>query len=268
MDLPEGSSRQAMILEYNGSVLQGFQKQSNTPHTVQAHLEKSISNIANVPLTVTCAGRTDAGVHATQQVLHFDTPVIRSEKAWIEGVNTKLPDGIRVRHAQQVAPQFHARFSALSRTYRYVIYSDRTQPALLNKLVTWSKYAFREELMQEAAQALVGEHDFSAFRASQCQAHSPNRHIQYVRFKRDASFLVMEIRANAFLHHMVRNIIGSLMVVGRGQRPVSWISELLDGKDRNKAAATASPYGLYFVAVEYEGHLRMAAEPTGPDFLR
>jgi tRNA pseudouridine38-40 synthase len=208
MQLPVGVHRYALIIEYNGSVFQGFQKQSNTDQTVQIFLENAISKVADRSVTVICAGRTDSGVHAVRQVVHFDVDIERTTKAWVQGVNTKLPNDIRVHFSREVPGSFHARFSALSRTYRYVIYSGKIRPANLGNNVTWSRYSFNVDAMQQAAQYLVGERDFTSFRAAQCQSSTPMRNIEYVQFTQNGAFIIMEIKANAFLQHMVRNIAG------------------------------------------------------------
>lgn len=251
MALPDGICRYALVVEYSGTEYQGFQRQASARRTVQGELEKALSLIAAQPVTLVCAGRTDAGVHASHQVVHFDCSANRDEKAWIEGANTKLPESIRVRWAQKVQGEFHARFSALSRTYRYFTYTDRTRSAFLPFNATWLRGQLNVEAMQTAAQHLLGEHDFSSFRASQCQAHSPVRSIESIEISSTGPFIVMEIKANAFLHHMVRNIMGSLYEVGRGLKQSDWMAELLNLRDRNSAAPTAAPHGLYLVGVEY-----------------
>lgn len=260
--------RVALGVEYNGAVFNGFQKQASTPNTVQAKLERALSKVANEDITCVCAGRTDAGVHAAEQVIHFDTLAERPMKAWVYGVNTQLPDEVRVVWAKAVQPDFHARFSALARTYRYVIHSAAIKPACMAQFVTWTTYSLDMDAMGEAGSLLVGEHDFSSFRSSQCQANSPVRTIESLSFTRSGGFIVMEIKANAFLHHMVRNIIGSLMEVGRGARQKAWIGELLHAKDRTQAAATAYPWGLYFVRAHYPAEYDLPHEPQGPVFLR
>lgn len=266
--LPDGIRRYGAIVEYLGTSFQGFQRQSNTENTVQEKLETALTYIANEPIAVSCAGRTDAGVHATRQVIHFDTSVNRTAKAWVEGGNTKLPDDIRIQFTREVKPQFHSRFSAFSRTYRYVFYTSPIKPTFMHSMVTWVKSELDERAMQEASQYLVGELDFSSFRAAQCQSISPFRNIEYVRFDRYGPFLVMEIKANAFLHHMVRNIAGSMMSVGRGQRQPIWINEVLQAKDRTLAAATAPPNGLFLVGVGYPSQFDWPSSASGPEFLK
>ncbi|MFT5084264.1 MAG: tRNA pseudouridine38-40 synthase [Lentisphaeria bacterium] len=264
---PEGMSRIALGIEYNGAGFSGFQKQLTAANTVQSSLEMALSKIANEEISLICAGRTDAGVHATEQVVHFDTAAIRLDRAWVQGANTQLPDEVRVHWAKPVAPEFHARFSAMSRTYRYVAYCGEVRPASLNKQVTWTKYDLDQEKMQSAARFLEGEHDFSSFRASQCQAKSPIRRIEHINFFQKNRLLVMEVKANAFLHHMVRNIVGVLMEVGRGAKSSTWPLEILQLKDRTKAAATASPSGLYLVKVEYPLSFNLPRHPVGPMYL-
>lgn len=267
MSLPVGVSRWALTIEYDGSSFQGFQRQASAKYTVQAELERALSKVANEPLTLVCAGRTDAGVHATQQVVHFDTSAVRIEKAWVEGVNTQLPAAIRVTSAHSVAGEFHARFSALARTYRYISYSARVRPAILASAVTWLRASPSVSAMQEAGRFLLGEHDFSAFRSSQCQARNPIRTVERLEITAYDNWLVMEIKANAFLHHMVRNIMGSLFAVGRGTKPPQWMAEILSLKDRRMAAATAPAAGLYFVGVEYPDNFALPSGARGPEFI-
>lgn len=267
VEYPEGMQRIALGIEYSGTVFNGFQKQATTSNTVQAALEVGLSQIANEPISLVCAGRTDTGVHATGQVIHFDTLANRPVKAWVHGVNTHMPESVRVVWAKHVACAFHARFSAGARTYRYVIHTAPVRSAILQRQVTWITDRLDVDLMAEAVHYLVGEHDFSAFRAAQCQAHSPIRHLQSARFFTKGSLLVLELRANAFLHHMVRNIVGSLLVVGRKQKASNWLEELLIKRDRTLAAATASPYGLYLVDVSYPSGFDLPNTTLGPVFL-
>lgn len=251
MDVPPDVQRVALGVEYLGASFQGFQKQASTPHTVQAHLERALSRVANEPLTLVCAGRTDSGVSATGQVVHFDTRASRPTKAWLMGSNTHLPDEIRIVWAQPVPFDFHARFSALWRSYCYQIHSAPVRSAIFSKQLTWTSHSLDIEAMRAAAQYLIGEHDFSAFRAAQCQAHSPIRRICSVNLEQVGELILFNVKANAFLHHMVRNIVGSLMEVGRHAKPTGWIEQLLAERDRTKAAATAPPWGLSLVAVGY-----------------
>lgn len=267
MVFPEDMHRIAVGVEYNGAAFNGFQKQNSSASTVQARLEYALSRVANEPVTLICAGRTDAGVHATGQVIHFDTLARRPLKAWLEGVNTHLPDDIRVKWSREVSYRFHARFSALSRTYRYLILSAPVRTAIMQKQVSWTSYPLDLERMRQAAELLLGEHDFTSFRAAQCQAVSPVREVTVLRLFRHGELTVLEITANAFLHHMVRNIAGVLMDIGRGVKPVSWVAELLDAKNRNLAAATGHPFGLYLVAVGYPDEFKLPQIEPGPLFL-
>lgn len=256
----------AMGVEYDGSHYAGWQRQSHAI-TVQGELEKALSHIANEPIEVQCAGRTDAGVHATCQIVHFKTHAIRANGAWTLGVNSNLPPDIAVKFAMPIAEDFHARFSAQSRRYRYVIYNHRLRPAILHGGLTQCYEPLDELAMHRAAQSLVGEHDFTSFRALACQSHSPWRKIEYLDVKRIGAYVVIEVQANAFLHHMVRNIAGSLMQVGIHAKPESWIAELLALKNRQVAAATAKPNGLYLVNVNYPAHFNLPKFDDGPLFL-
>jgi len=267
VDFPEGMHRIALGVEYQGAAIQGFQKQTSTPNTVQAYLEKALSEIAQEKITLVCAGRTDAGVHATGQVVHFDTLSERPDKAWVLGANTKLPDTVRIHWANSVASDFHARFSAASRTYRYLFYAGKVRPATLGQGVTVVSQPVDFSLMEVASTVLIGEHDFSSFRSSQCQANNPVRNIEYIRWTRQGSLMVMEIKANAFLHHMVRNIVGTLLEIGRGQRDKAWLERVLAARDRTQAGPTAAPWGLYLVGVDYPEHSELPEQPLGPAFL-
>lgn len=262
--LPAGS-RIACRIEYDGSCYSGWQAQ---PHlavkTVQDALEQGIAVVANQPVRVHCAGRTDTGVHGFAQVIHFDAPVERSAKAWVLGVNANLPPSVRVHWAVRVPQDFHARFSALARSYRYLIANTPVRPALFYGKVSWQRHALDHQLMHEAAQSLLGERDFSAFRAASCQSSTPMRNVQSLRVTRLGDLVVVDIKANAFLHHMVRNIVGSLMAVGVGRQPTAWIEQLMAGRDRTLAADTAPPDGLYLAAVEYPERYQLPATPGGP----
>ncbi|MFI2810451.1 MULTISPECIES: tRNA pseudouridine(38-40) synthase TruA [Microbulbifer] len=262
--LPAGLRRIAVGVEYCGAHLHGFQKQKSAAATVQAYLEKALSAIAAEPVTLVCAGRTDAGVHATNQVIHFDTAAIRPARAWVQGVNTKLPDAVRVRWAQEVPPQFHARFSARARSYRYLIHSAPTRSAQAAAEVTWTQHPLDLEAMRTGARYLLGRHDFNSFRASQCQAKSPVREVTRLDLARVGQLIVIEISANAFLHHMVRNITGVLMAVGRGERPPEWVGEVLAARDRTAGGVTAPPFGLYLVDVQYPAEFGLPASEPGP----
>ena len=261
-------SRIACRIEYNGSGFNGWQSQ---PHegvvTVQDEVERALSGVANKPVRVHCAGRTDSGVHGFSQIIHFDAPASRSCKAWVMGGNGNLAPSIRIHWAAPVPATFHARFSALSRHYRYVISNTPINPALLAGLVSWHRTPLDEVAMHTAAQDLLGECDFSAFRAAACQSSTPMRNVHAVTVSRRASLVVIDICANAFLHHMVRNIAGALLAVGDGRKPVGWIAQLLRGRDRTVAAETAPACGLYLVDVEYPAEFDLPPTPFGPVLL-
>ena len=261
-------TRGALRVEYHGAAYSGWQAQPHlVAETVQEALEDALSKVANQSIRTHCAGRTDAGVHGVGQVAHFDDPVGRSSKAWVMGANSYLPPDIRVHWVHSVPSSFHARHSALWRRYRYVIANTPVRPAQLAHLVAWQRRALDVANMQAAAEALIGEHDFSAFRAAQCQANSPFRHIYALDLHRWQDFILLDVTANAFLHHMVRNIAGALMLIGTGHRPVPWLQELLDSRDRTIGADTASGAGLYLTAVGYPDEYGLPDPPTGPSWL-
>lgn len=242
--------RIAIGLEYDGSRFCGWQTQPSGC-AVQDVLERALGGIAGTSVATTCAGRTDAGVHAVAQVVHFDTVSVRPLSAWTRGTNALLPDAVSVIWARVVADDFHARFSALSRSYRYVLLARRERPGLLHGRVGWWHGSLDVEAMQAASRALMGEHDFSAFRAAECQARSPVRTLAELCVRREGDLVSMDFRANAFLHHMVRNIVGALVYVGAGRKPVEWVAELLASRDRRRGAPTFAPDGLYLTGVEY-----------------
>ncbi|WJG08289.1 tRNA pseudouridine(38-40) synthase TruA [Aliiglaciecola sp. LCG003] len=258
--------RIALGIEYDGANYYGWQRQSKSI-SVQEHLEQALSKVANTPIQVKCAGRTDAGVHSTGQVVHFDSPVSRPERGWTLGVNTNLPDSIAVKWAKQVDDDFHARFSAVARRYRYIIFNHPFRPAILNHGITHIYTPLDHEKMHQAAQCLVGEHDFSAFRASLCQAKTPVRRLKHIEVTRKGNYIMIDVQANAFVHHMVRNIAGSLMVVGSGEQPITWMQQVLAQKDRSKAGITAKPNGLYLVKVVYPEKFGIPETPLGPVFI-
>jgi tRNA pseudouridine38-40 synthase len=218
---------------------------------VQACVEQAVARVANHPARVTCCGRTDTGVHALAQVAHFDTDAERSERSWILGLNSHLPGGASVLWIRRVDESFHARFSAFARSYRYVILNRWIRPALEARRMSWCRAPLDAAKMHAAAQALLGEHDFSSFRASACQARHAVREIQAISVQRSEDVVTLEVTANGFLYHMVRNIAGSLLRIGVGEEPVSWMEALLEQQDRTQAAATAPPEGLYFVGARY-----------------
>lgn len=243
--------RIAMGISYNGSGFCGWQTQSNSC-SIQDIIENALYNFSGSKKTrVVCAGRTDAGVHAVNQVIHFDTNLNREIESWIRGVNSFLPKSISVTWAQLVDKNFHARFSAISRTYSYIIYCSKVRSAIYNELVGWNFYILDIELMKSAVNLLVGKHDFSSFRSSQCQSKTPIRTIYSANIQKHGPFVIFTIIANAFLHHMIRNIVGSLICIGRSNKDPIWIKELLLAKDRTKGGATFSPNGLYLMDVEY-----------------
>lgn len=256
-----------LVIEYDGSEYKGWQAQKYGVPSVQENLEKALAVIANHPVKVICAGRTDSGVHASAQVVHFETDVERNDRAWTLGVNTYLPSDIRVVAARYVADDFHARFSALSRRYRYVIYQSAFCPAILANGVTWTYKTLNVEAMKEAAAVFLGTHDFSSFRAIGCQANTPIRTILNFDVQQIGQYIVLDVRANAFLHHMIRNFAGVLMSIGAGEKPVSWAKVTLDAKDRTKGGITAPPTGLYFVDVQYPDSFNVPVCQLGPHFL-
>ncbi|MBT9612590.1 MAG: tRNA pseudouridine(38-40) synthase TruA [Burkholderiales bacterium] len=243
--------RVALGLEYDGSRFCGWQTQPNAC-AVQDALEAALSEIACEPIATASAGRTDTGVHALAQVVHFDTLALRPESAWVRGVNALLPSSVSVRWAREVAPEFHARFAAQARRYRYVLLNRPVRPGLAAGRVGWFHAPLNLEAMQCAANQLLGEHDFSAFRAAECQAKTPVRTLTELNIRRVNDLLLFDLRANAFLHHMVRNIIGGLVYVGKGKHTAEWLGEILAGRDRKLAAPTFAPDGLYLSGVEYE----------------
>lgn len=258
--------RIALGIEYDGSGFFGWQRQREVA-TIQQHVEQALSQVAAEPISTQCAGRTDAGVHATGQVVHFDTDAHRDMRGWVMGANSNLPAGIAVRWAQLVSDDFHARFSATARRYRYIILNQPFRPAILGGGLSHYHMPLDAERMHAAGQCLLGEHDFSAFRAVHCQSNSPNRHILALKVQRLQDYVILDIKANAFLHHMVRNIMGSLLEVGMGKQPIEWVAELLAGRDRTKAAATAKAGGLYLVAVDYPAEFALPTPAVGPLFL-
>jgi len=255
--------RIAMGIEYDGSAFHGWQPQDNQ-RTVQRQLERAVGGVADHPVRVHCAGRTDAGVHATEQVIHFDTRAERSGRSWVLGTNVNLPPDVNVLWASPVDSEFHARFSATARHYLYRILSRPTRSSLLRNQAVWLHRTLDLDLMRRAALDLVGKHDFSSFRALSCQAKSPVRHVHYISLKRHEGLLELRIGADGFLYHMVRNIAGVLMDIGCGDRPVSWVRELLRIRDRRCGGVTAPPQGLYFLRADYPERfdLPQTSDPT------
>ncbi|MGH8581503.1 MAG: tRNA pseudouridine(38-40) synthase TruA [Gammaproteobacteria bacterium] len=251
----------ALGLEYDGRRFCGWQYQKHAV-SIQLHVERALGRVADHPLRVHCAGRTDAGVHAVGQIVHFESDAARDERAWVFGVNTYLPGDLSVLWARGVTDDFHARFSATARAYRYLILNRPARPGLLAARATWERRALDEVPMQEAARHLIGEHDFSAYRAQGCQARSPIREVRRLDVVRHGVFLCIDIEANAFLHHMVRNIVGVLMAIGRGAASPIWAKQVLEGRARARGGVTAPPEGLYLTAVRYPERYALPDAPA------
>ena len=267
--------RWVLGVEYDGQCFHGWQTQGPAPHavgdrpagavlpTIQDALERALSQIAAAPIQVMCAGRTDAGVHATGQVVHFDTAVERPESAWVRGVNAHLPASCAVRWARPVPADFHARFSATGRRYRYILLNRPERPAVFAGRIGWFHRPLDVGLMAEAARSILGTHDFSAFRAAECQANSPIRTLTEARVVRQGDWLIFDFAANAFLQHMIRNLVGALVHIGKGGAPVSAMAEWLAQKDRTMAPPTFMPDGLYLTGVDYDVSLGLPASDHG-----
>ena len=256
--------RWALGVEYDGVAFHGWQRQSLTARsvagqptagalpTVQSALEKALSQIAAAPVQIVCAGRTDAGVHATGQVIHLDSPVERPDTAWVRGVNSLLPVSCAVRWAQPVSDDFHARFSATNRCYRYILLNRPVRPAVFAGRVGWFHRPLDVDRMAQAAAAILGTHDFSAFRAAECQAASPVRTLTRAQVVRQGDWLVFDFAANAFLQHMIRNLVGALVQIGKGRSPVASMADWLAQGNRTLAPPTFMPDGLYLTGVDYD----------------
>lgn len=242
--------RIALGVEYDGSAFCGWQFQDHSP-SVQGVVEQALSKVANGPVRVICAGRTDTGVHATEQVIHFDTSAERPMRSWVFGANANLPKQVAILWATQISEEFHARFSAMRRSYRYVICNRPVRPTFLARRTTWEYRPLDVERMAAAGRFLLGEHDFTSYRAQGCQAKSPVRTIYRLDVTRSNELIFIDIEANAFLHHMVRNIAGVLMAIGAGERPVEWARQVLEHCDRSLGGVTAMPSGLYLTGVQY-----------------
>jgi tRNA pseudouridine38-40 synthase len=255
--------RIALGIEYDGSGYYGWQRQAEGP-TVQASVEQALSIVADHAVRIVCAGRTDTGVHATAQVVHFDTHSVREGDSWVRGANANLPADIRLQWSACVNDSFHARFSARRRRYRYVILNRPVATAVLRRLVCLEYLPLDHERMQLAANALIGEHDFTSFRAAGCQAKSPRREIYRLDVTRSGDCVYIDVEANAFLHHMVRCIAGVLLAIGRGDQPVTWSAAVLQAADRTLSGVNAPPGGLYLAAVFYDPEYRLPAEPPLP----
>ncbi|KAB8196925.1 tRNA pseudouridine(38-40) synthase TruA [Lysobacter maris] len=266
---PSAVERLALAIEYDGSAFSGWQRLTRAgeegarpERTVQEVVEQALGFVAGQPVATVCAGRTDAGVHARAQVIHFDAPVRREPRGWVLGTTTRLPPEVCVRWCVPVAVDFHARFSARARRYRYRLVNRPVRPALMREYLSWERRPLDADAMHRAAQALLGENDFSAFRTVHCQAPHARRNLHEISVRRDGEIVDVEVQANAFLHHQVRNIVGSLLVVGRGEKPEGWIAELLAGRDRTVAGPTAPPNGLMFLRPLYPADCGLPAEVT------
>ena len=260
--------RIALGIAYDGRSWQGWQKQTHG-QTVQDALEGALGAFVGSTINTVCAGRTDTGVHALNQIVHLDTQVIRSPESWVRGTNAHLPDSISVQWAQRVPLEFHARFSAIAHTYTYVILNTRVRHPMWQGRAGWVFQPLNVAAMQQASRCLLGEHDFSSFRSSQCQAKSPVRTLHKLEITQQGSRIVVLIKANAFLHHMVRNILGALVQVGQGRETVDYVSTLLAARDRTQGAPTFAPDGLYLTDVSYPGYELPVVAPSvvGLDFL-
>lgn len=258
--------RLALGISYNGQAYDGWQSQPSG-RTVQDHLEAALERFATQPVSTVCAGRTDAGVHGVMQVVHFDTEVRREEFSWVRGTNTFLPPDIAVQWARPVPETFHARNSAKARRYAYVLLESPVRPSVEAGRVGWVFRPLDLRAMEEAAAYLVGEHDFTSFRASSCQAKTPVKTMDAVRISRRGPYWRFEFRANAFLHHMIRNIMGCLVFVGQGSHPPGWMREVLAARSRDVAAPTFSPDGLYFLGPEYDAAWGLPSQAPAYDWL-
>jgi tRNA pseudouridine38-40 synthase len=253
--------RIALGIEYDGSAFRGWQSQEKVVG-IQSIVEKALAVVAAHPVEVMAAGRTDAGVHALIQVIHFDTTAQRSERAWVLGVTSNLPKQISVLWAREVSDAFHARYSAQARSYRYYIINRTIRPAIGADYLSWVREPLDEKRMHAAAQALIGEHDFTAFRAAQCQSRTPMRFVHSISVSRAGAIIEVAITANAFLHHMVRNIAGVLIAIGAGDRPETWTADVLNGRDRTQGGITAPPGGLYLTGIRYAPALQLPSESS------
>ena len=242
----------ALGVEYFGKNFHGWQVQKSDLRTVQSVVESALSQVANHPVRVFCSGRTDSGVHAVEQVIHFETDTIRTDRAWLFGGNVNLPSDVNFKWVKFVSDDFHARFSAIARSYKYKIHHHPVRSSLKADYYLWEPRPLNVKDMKAAADMLIGEHDFSCFRGSLCQAKSPIKTVEYIQIDSIEDELILNIKANAFLHHMVRNIVGTLLKIGRGEKTVEWMSQVLISKDRKKAGPTAEPQGLYFMKAYYK----------------
>ncbi len=254
--------RIAMGIEYDGTAYNGWQRQ-RTGHGVQAVIERAVAAVANAPAETFCAGRTDTGVHATAQVVHFDTEAQRDQRGWLLGINSNLPDDVNATWVEFVDAEFHARYSATARTYRYLVLNRLVRSSLFRHRAWWVYQPLSIEPMQTAAAMLLGEHDFSAFRAAGCQARTAHREITLLQVERHAEWLAITVSANAFLQHMVRNISGLLVAIGAGEQPPQWAAEVLASRDRKLGGVAAPPHGLTLVDVAYPDRFGLPRTETG-----
>lgn len=260
--------RFALGIDFDGSNYRGWQTQQEGVPSVQLMLVTALSQIADHPVDVHAAGRTDAGVHASGMVAHFDTDAIRGLRSWLLGTNRLLPSDIAVRWIQPVSDDFHARFKAVARRYRYVIFNSPQRSSMLAGKVTWHYHALDVERMKLAAQYLVGVHDFTSFRAAGCQARNPVRDVHFLNVTQSGSLIILDIQADGFLHHMVRNIAGVLMAIGQGKAEPEWVKTILLARDRTQGGVTASGDGLYFVDALYPPEFDLPKEAVGPVWLQ
>jgi len=263
---PSVGARWALGLSYRGTAYKGWQSQS-AGDTVQDHVESALSRFADAPMRTICAGRTDAGVHALNQVVHFDAPVRREAFSWVRGTNSHLPRDIAVQWSHPAPADFHARYHARGRRYRYVLLHSAVRPSLEAGLVGWVFDPLQIDAMRHAAAVLIGEHDFSSFRSSECQAASPVKSLRTITIEQRGAYWRFEFDASAFLHHMVRNIMGCLLAVGSGRRPANWLGEVLAARNRAAAAPTFAADGLYFVGPYYDADLQLPDRVPATDWL-
>lgn len=257
----------ALGLDFNGSGYRGWQTQQDGVKSVQSTVEQALARVANHLVILHGAGRTDAGVHASGMVAHFETDAVREDRSWLMGVNTYLPDDIALRWVKPMPDDFHARFKAVARRYRYVIYNHPHRSSLLAGMVTWNYHPLDLARMQEAARHLVGVHNFQSYRAIGCQSNNPVRNVHFLELTQRGPLIVLDIQADGFLHHMVRNIAGVLMAIGQGKAEPVWAKEVLEHQDRTLGGVTAPPDGLYFIDVHYPEHFVLPREPLGPLWL-
>lgn len=258
--------RLALGVSYRGTAYHGWQSQPDG-RTVQDVLERALSQFADVPVTTLCAGRTDTGVHGLNQVVHLDAPVERDPFSWVRGTNRYLPGDVAVQWCQPVGPDFHARNSAIGRQYAYILLESPVRPAIEAGVAGWTFRPLSREAMQAAAVHLIGEHDFTSFRSSECQAASPVKHMRRIDIRRQGAYWRFEFEASAFLHHMVRNLMGCLVAVGSGRRPAVWLREVVEARSRDAAAPTFAPDGLYFLGPQYDASHGLPKRTPAWDWL-